>query len=112
MLRPSRLSATPPAEVRAGTPSCENCDREGTAAGVGAEGNSNPSLVASGLHFCLCAEAEPQGARIKLRLNRNPVIGDKFSSRHGQKGVLSILWPQVPCAGRPFLVWCGVCMSV
>jgi DNA-directed RNA polymerase beta subunit len=31
---------------------------------------------------------------IKLRLNRNPIIGDKFSSRHGQKGVLSQLWPQ------------------
>lgn len=31
---------------------------------------------------------------ITLRFPRNPVIGDKFSSRHGQKGVLSILWPQ------------------
>lgn len=30
-----------------------------------------------------------------LRIPRNPVIGDKFSSRHGQKGVLSILWPQI-----------------
>jgi DNA-directed RNA polymerase I subunit RPA2 len=30
----------------------------------------------------------------KLRVNRNPVIGDKFSSRHGQKGVMSVLWPQ------------------
>jgi len=39
--------------------------------------------------------SEPYLARVKLRLNRNPVIGDKFSSRHGQKGVLSILWPQV-----------------
>jgi DNA-directed RNA polymerase I subunit RPA2 len=36
---------------------------------------------------------EPK-ASITLRFNRNPVIGDKFSSRHGQKGVLSILWPQ------------------
>uniref|UniRef100_A0A7S2V994 DNA-directed RNA polymerase subunit beta n=1 Tax=Entomoneis paludosa TaxID=265537 RepID=A0A7S2V994_9STRA len=33
-------------------------------------------------------------ASLTLRLPRNPVIGDKFSSRHGQKGVLSILWPQ------------------
>ncbi len=31
----------------------------------------------------------------KMRYTRNPVIGDKFSSRHGQKGVLSFLWPQV-----------------
>ncbi|GMI61541.1 hypothetical protein ScalyP_jg8423, partial [Parmales sp. scaly parma] len=30
---------------------------------------------------------------ITLRIKRPPVIGDKFSSRHGQKGVMSILWP-------------------
>jgi len=30
---------------------------------------------------------------MKLRYTRNPVVGDKFSSRHGQKGVMSILWP-------------------
>mmetsp|Transcript_9927 Transcript_9927/g.32419 ORF Transcript_9927/g.32419 Transcript_9927/m.32419 type:complete len:92 (+) Transcript_9927:2931-3206(+) len=33
-------------------------------------------------------------ASITLRFPRNPVIGDKFSSRHGQKGVLSVLWPE------------------
>jgi len=33
-------------------------------------------------------------AVITLRYDRNPVIGDKFSSRHGQKGVLSFLWPE------------------
>ena len=32
-------------------------------------------------------------ATVKLRVNRNPVPGDKFSSRHGQKGVMSRLWP-------------------
>ncbi|KAK2964272.1 putative DNA-directed RNA polymerase I subunit RPA2 [Blattamonas nauphoetae] len=38
--------------------------------------------------------AKPDLVRIRLRVNRNPVIGDKFSSRHGQKGVLSVLWQQ------------------
>ncbi len=36
---------------------------------------------------------EVQKVGLKLRMNRNPVIGDKFSSRHGQKGVLSVLYP-------------------
>jgi DNA-directed RNA polymerase I subunit RPA2 len=40
------------------------------------------------------ADAGPQRVSIKLRFDRRPVVGDKFSSRHGQKGVLSYLWPQ------------------
>lgn len=31
---------------------------------------------------------------VTFRMKRNPIIGDKFSSRHGQKGVCSVLWPQ------------------
>ncbi|RMZ84638.1 hypothetical protein DV737_g1210, partial [Chaetothyriales sp. CBS 132003] len=34
-----------------------------------------------------------QSVSIKFRIPRRPVIGDKFSSRHGQKGVCSFLWP-------------------
>jgi DNA-directed RNA polymerase I subunit RPA2 len=36
-----------------------------------------------------------QRANVTLRLNRQPVIGDKFASRAGQKGVLGQQWPDV-----------------
>lgn len=37
----------------------------------------------------------PETKQVKLRYNRNPIIGDKFSSRHGQKGTLSLLYRDI-----------------
>ncbi|KAJ8755444.1 hypothetical protein K2173_019242 [Erythroxylum novogranatense] len=51
-----------------------------------------------------------QKVNIRFRHTRNPIIGDKFSSRHGQKGVCSQLWPDIdmPFSGttgmRPDLI--------
>eukprot|EP00768_Dysnectes_brevis_P002220 gnl/Dysnectes_brevis/1713_a1948_1606.p1 GENE.gnl/Dysnectes_brevis/1713_a1948_1606~~gnl/Dysnectes_brevis/1713_a1948_1606.p1 ORF type:complete len:1139 (-),score=414.09 gnl/Dysnectes_brevis/1713_a1948_1606:136-3552(-) len=40
------------------------------------------------------AENKISHVRIVVRHDRGPIVGDKFSSRHGQKGVLGIKWPQ------------------
>lgn len=38
-----------------------------------------------------------QSATLKLSINRDPIIGDKFASRHGQKGVMRFGAETQPC---------------
>ena len=50
--------------------------------------------IASKLKGTTSTSSKLRKISITLRYKRNPIIGDKFSSRHGQKGTLSVLWPQ------------------
>jgi len=46
-------------------------------------GNLPSSVLTDGL----------QRVSLKFRIDRNPIIGDKFASRHGQKGTVAVTWP-------------------
>ena len=50
-------------------------------------------------------------ANITMRIPRSPYIGDKFSSRHGQKGVLSQQYPDtdLPFCAATGMRCAGIC---
>jgi len=81
-------------KVTKGDPLCVIVD-ESTGRHTVRRHKSSEAAVVEEVHLLAgdSANASCEKALIKLRFNRNPVPGDKFSSRHGQKGVMSRLWP-------------------
>lgn len=61
---------------------------------LGAAGTTKRHFLTTSSAYQMAGNGPLQVVSLKLRYERKPVIGDKFSSRHGQKGVLSQLWPQ------------------
>ena len=47
--------------------------------------DTEPGIVDEVRYIGEGKDGELQQVGIKLRVNRNPVIGDKFAARHGQK---------------------------
>uniref|UniRef100_A0A8C9R8U0 DNA-directed RNA polymerase subunit beta n=1 Tax=Scleropages formosus TaxID=113540 RepID=A0A8C9R8U0_SCLFO len=56
---------------------------------------SKESCVVDNIKVCSNDSGTGRFSRVCLtmRVPRNPTVGDKFASRHGQKGILSRLWP-------------------
>ena len=80
--------------LHTGDPLCAYVDESTGRHGVKRHKSSEAAVVEEVRLLGADSSGAPcERVKIKLRVNRNPVPGDKFSSRHGQKGVMARLWP-------------------
>lgn len=80
--------------LQQGDPLCAYVDESTGRHGVKRHKSSEAAVVEEVRLLGADSSGAPcERVKIKLRVNRNPIPGDKFSSRHGQKGVMARLWP-------------------
>ena len=80
--------------IKTGEPLCAYVDESTGRHGVKRHKSGEDAVVEEVRVLGADSSGAPcERVKIKLRVNRNPIPGDKFSSRHGQKGVMARLWP-------------------
>ena len=110
-----------PADVPAGGEGCEwtagsparrwrSADRARAPSFFPCAAHPAPQVLLTSNDDCNCV------VKVLVRHTRRPELGDKFSSRHGQKGVVGSIWSQARALGRGRGMWglgagCQGCMQ-